>query len=133
VTRPLQEYSPPRDVGYQGFRLTQIERKTGGSWIYVGTTLDVNGVLYADFQNSWVNMGGDWQDLRFRWLIDGTIEIEGVVTGGAVGTVIFTLPTPLYTRYGPSDGDLAVPGVNVSDFSHAGFKIAVNGDVSLEA
>jgi hypothetical protein len=135
LTRLIHEYTPPRDAGHRAFRLSQIERKTGGSWIYVGTFPgDANTtILSPPFQNSWGNMGGGWQVLRFRWLSDGTIEIEGVVTGGVVGTVIFTLPTPLYTRYGPNDGDLPVPGVNIADFSHAAFKIAVNGDVSLEA
>lgn len=135
MTKPVQEYTPPRDASHRGFRLSQIERKTGGSWIYVvtGPTDPLVSPESPVFQNDWGNMGGDWQVLRFRWLGDGTIEIEGVVTGGVVGTVIFTLPTPLYTRYGPNDGDLPVPGVNIADFSHAAFKIAVNGDVSLEA
>lgn len=121
MSRPITEYTPPRDQAAHGFRTAQLERQTGGSWIYVGS-----GAPAPNFTNGG-NMGGDWQTLRFRWLLDGGIDIEGVVTGVSPGDVIFTLPSPLYIR--DPDGDLPVPGVNIADGSHAAFTIKSNGDV----
>jgi len=44
------------------------------------------------FQNSWANLALPSPPLRFRKDPTGRVYITGVVTGGANGTVIFTLP-----------------------------------------
>src|SRR5262252_7708069 len=62
-----------------------------GPWHYVGATRE------PPFQNGWDNIGDPYQVMRFRELLDEGIEIQGSVTGGASGTVIFTLPV----RYRP--------------------------------
>jgi hypothetical protein len=47
------------------------------------------------FLHGWSNLGGGWQTLRF-WKNDGIVQIQGVVTGGALGAVgsgdVFVLP-----------------------------------------
>jgi hypothetical protein len=56
------------------------------------------------FQNSWANVGSTLMPMRFRISIgypnylnkDNGSEIQGSVTGGTTGTVVFTLP-PAYS------------------------------------
>jgi hypothetical protein len=64
-------------------------------WQYVGS-----GSTVPDFQNGWTNAGAGRVPLRFRWLPDSGLEIQGSVGGGSPGTVVFTLPdhtTPPYS------------------------------------
>jgi hypothetical protein len=102
-----------------------------GPWHYVGALGE------PAFQSGWVNVGGGLAALRFRLLVgspadDGdsiddrgtSLEIQGSVTGGDSGTVVFTLPE----GYRPSH-ELRLPA---SDDS-GGFvvlKVEANGDVS---
>lgn len=61
-------------------------------WHNVGT-----GVEPA-FQNSWTNL--DARVCRFKKYPDGRVRLAGFVTGGAAGTVVFTLPV----GYRPVEG-----------------------------
>lgn len=65
-------------------------------WIYVGAS----GA--PAFQNSWTNSGGTKVPMRYRYLpekdmgaLQVGIELQGSVTGGTSGTVIFTIPMTL--------------------------------------
>jgi hypothetical protein len=68
-------------------RIKNLERMRHESWHYVGE------VDEPSFQNSWTNAGGTLAPLRFRRLVAGGVEIQGSVTGGTPGTLVFTLPT----------------------------------------
>lgn len=71
-------------------RVSILERMTCGRWRYVGETDE------PAFQNGWHNVGGDLVPMRFRLLLGCGVEIQGSVTGGATGTVVFTLPDEGY-------------------------------------
>lgn len=78
-----------------------------GRWYFVG---DADA---SDFENSWTNTGGDAAVLRYG-LDDDELVVVGDITGGALDTVVFTLPathTPdeRHTRAGAVavDGALA--------------------------
>lgn len=74
-----------------------------GVWHYVGETDE------PAFENGWANVGGgDAVPLRFRLIIGPakgstqpkkSLEIQGDVTGGADGTVVFTLPSAYRQDY----------------------------------
>jgi hypothetical protein len=59
------------------------------------------------------NAGGVWQDLRFRLIIDGRVEIQGVVefTRGYDESLLFTLPI----GYRP-DNHLRIPVISEYEF-----------------
>lgn len=64
-----------------------------GDWVYVD---DGSGnplfVPYSPaFQNSWTNVGSPYHLVSFK-RFDNWIHLRGAFTGGADGTVIFTLP-----------------------------------------
>lgn len=64
-------------------RITDLERrKHVGVWM--------NPV----FQNSWVNAGDPYQDYQYRLLFTDTLSTRGILTGGASGTVAFTVAEP---------------------------------------
>jgi hypothetical protein len=66
---------------------------TGSASTLGDTTWTAVGATGAPtFQNSWANFGGVFPPAQFRKLSDGMVVIEGLVTGGADGTVVFTLP-----------------------------------------
>ncbi len=69
-------------------RLLNAEKRTDGPWIYVGGTTDDS----PPFENGWDNVGGTATPARFRWRLDGNLDLELAVGGGDLGTVIFTLP-----------------------------------------
>lgn len=100
---------------------TDCEVNTG--WLAHGLWHNVDDPDEPAFQNSWANAGGGLAPLRFRRTLDGSVEIQGSVTGGAPGTVIFTLPE----EFRP-DFELHQPG---SDDTGAFMVIVVkaNGDV----
>lgn len=99
-------------------------------WHYVGDSGE------PAFQNSWANAGDPYAPLRFR-LVTGrgastgdidtrraSLEIQGSVTGGDSGTVVFTLPDgfrPSHELHLPASDDLG--GFVV-------LKVEANGDVS---
>ena len=74
-----------------------LRKHAQGKWIYVGNDDSEDGsgtdVDSPAFQNGWDNIGGSEVPMRFRWRLDGKLDIEGGIIGGDVGTVVFTLPT----------------------------------------
>jgi hypothetical protein len=76
------------------------------------------------FQNAWANVGGALQGARFK-RVGNVVFVQGHVTGGAVGTIVFTLPA----------------GYRPAATLHAGFNsngaqavsVAANGDVGVMA
>lgn len=75
-------------------RRVQALEKRKGPWIFVGTFPDDTDTTPESppFKNGWSNLEG-YVPMRFRHNTVGGVDIEGGVTGGGVGTVIFTLPT----------------------------------------
>ena len=67
-------------------RVNQLERMRHERWHYVGDPGE------PTFQNGWDNVGGGLTHMRFRRLVAGGVEIQGSVTGGTSGSVVFTLP-----------------------------------------
>jgi hypothetical protein len=67
-----------------------------GPWHNVGATDDVEFPDPVLFQNGWGNQGGGKMDMRFRKLLGIGYEIQGSVTGGDPGTVVFSLPVGYY-------------------------------------
>lgn len=99
-------------------------------WHYVGETGE------PAFQNGWANVGGALAPMRFRLVVgphatsgdidtrNASLEIQGSVTGGDSGTVVFTLPAgywPSHELHLPASDDLG--GFVV-------LKVEANGDVS---
>jgi hypothetical protein len=122
MAKPLG-YEHDHDVRLAGLGrdIERLKRRSAGHWNYVGDTDK------PAFQNSWANAGGDLQTLRYRWHLGGGFEIQGSVTGGATGTVIFTLPE----GYRPSetgDGELRLVGSD-DDGNPVVFRLLTNGDV----
>jgi hypothetical protein len=70
-------------------RIRILERLACGPWIYVG---DPGAPA---FQNGFSNQGGGKVPMRFRRNYGCGSTIQGRVTGGARGDVVFTLP-PAY-------------------------------------
>jgi hypothetical protein len=91
-------------------------------WTYVGDT-DAPA-----FQNGWGNVGGTKAPMRYRYLpakdTDSQlpcVEIQGSVTGGALGTTIFTIPLTLdYDVHLPASDDMG---------TFTPFTVKQNGDV----
>jgi hypothetical protein len=98
-------------------RIRILERLACGQWIYVG---DPGAPA---FQNSFANSGGGLVPMRFRKLYGCGIEIEGSVTGGAVGDVVFTLPA----AYAP-DFELRLAASDDTG-GFVVFRVLANGDV----
>nr|DAW47088.1 MAG TPA: protein of unknown function DUF859 [Caudoviricetes sp.] len=82
-------------------------------------------VIEAQLKNSWNNLPGEYNKLSFYKDINGSVHLQGIVTGGVTkwGTVIFTLPE----QYRPKRqffGD-----VILDDYSLGIARIEPNGDV----
>lgn len=99
--RPIVEPTSVREIKTNSWRISQLERRTAGSgggltWIYVGTypTDPLTTPDSPPFQNGWMWDDSDPENTppRFRLTVDGEPEVEGAFTGGASGTVAFTLP-----------------------------------------
>lgn len=111
--RPHRPGDADRSLGEVFARTRDLERTSSGIFIYVGSGLplpdgpDLSGNVNAPpFQNGWANQGGGKQALRFRWVVGGGIDLQGACSGGALTTVVFTLPNhPLYL---PDDGEIPV-------------------------
>ena len=87
---PYERRSYENTVSDHNDRIQILERMRHARWHYVGDTGE------PTFQNSWDNAGGGLTPMRFRRLVGGGVEIQGSVTGGTPGTLVFTLP--LYYR-----------------------------------
>ncbi len=101
MTKNLQPPSTESTVfGGHNRRIDALEKRgrrgvAGEAWVYVGSGGDIPGSgdppeSVPDFVNGWENAGG--ASLRFRFVRDDTIQIEGHITGGNLGTTIFTVP-----------------------------------------
>lgn len=128
MTRPIHEPSTQRDVGSLGWRGGKLERRgLAGPWIIVGTFPGDAGTTEDSppFENSWANVGDPYQKLSFR-LGPTDVFLRGKVTGGADGTVVFTLPLfyrPLKNERftGATDDPLII----------CTWEIATNGEVTM--
>ncbi len=98
-----------------------------GLWWRSGTSLNLNsadgGALWAinaltgvvtspagtavTFANSWANFGAPYAAAKYKKYLDGTVQLRGVVKGGAASTIACTLPAgfrptervPITTEY----------------------------------
>lgn len=94
--------------------------QAGEDWHYVGATDE------PAFQNSWANLGGTAADLGFRLRAGGEVNLQGVVTSGTVGAVIFTLPE----GYRPNtDVRMGVTGSISTTMSSGLLRVETDGDV----
>ncbi len=77
----------------RGHGLTGSDPTPPGRWIYVGTYPGDPDTTpdSPPFENSWVNVGGGEQRLRFRLTNEDTLEVEGEVEDGDNGTAVTTL------------------------------------------
>lgn len=97
--RPLYEKTDATRLAGLRRDVEHLRRRGAGRWIYVGTyPVDPNTTIDSPtFADPWLNSGdadASTDELtRFRWLQGGGLEIQVNVTGGAEGTIIFTLPT----------------------------------------
>lgn len=104
IPAPLKQTDANTVIGYLADQARRQERHGADptQWIYVGS-----GAPAPDFQNGFDNVGGARVPMRYRFLrptdpfADPTvnanqIEIQGSVTGGAPGEVIFQLLEPFY-------------------------------------
>lgn len=104
--------------------LRELQR-VPGQWIAVGTYPGDAGTVPESppFQNGWGNVGSGNAALSFyvdKWR---RVHIRGAVQGGAMGSVIFTLPT----EYRPESTERFIVA---GDDTFAIIQIDPNGDVS---
>lgn len=86
----LVEDSLQRKVYRDLNRRSESLEKWDGHWIYVGDLTNPEAPL---FENGWVNASiVGMPDMRFYLDKHGRVHIEGAVSGGALGSTIFTLP-----------------------------------------
>jgi hypothetical protein len=76
----------------QGFSHSEIDAAIGELFTSI-TSHKAAPVSYpVTFQNSWDNYGSGFQVARILKDAHGWVHLSGIVTGGALNTVIFTLP-----------------------------------------
>jgi hypothetical protein len=86
--------------GYVG-----IGSVTPGAALDVSGDIKLSGTIAQEawisptFQNSWANYG-EWETAGYYKDKEGVVHLKGLVTGGTVGAIIFTLPA----GYRPSAG-----------------------------
>lgn len=77
--------------------------------------------------NSWTNFGSGFQSARFRRLISGQVEIQGLVTGGTgPASTVFTLPA----GYRPT---AALVFSTIANNAIARLDVEADGDVRWQA
>ena len=77
--------------------------------------------------NSWVNFGSGFQSARFRRLISGQVEIQGLVTAGTgPASTVFTLPV----GYRPA---AALVFATIANNAIARLDVEADGDVRWQA
>lgn len=101
MPRPLDIPDSHKRVAQSERHIRRLERRGAGPWHYVGS-----GAPEPDFQSPWQNLGGGKMNLRFRFALGGGVELQGSVTGGALGTTVFTLPEP----FRPIGGEVRLSG-----------------------
>ncbi len=120
-----QQPLPNIGISEQGMRELELwldKTLNWTPWVYFGTYPDdVNTTPRSPaFQSGWDNVGGGQQRLRFRRTVPhkgqkiNSLEIEGQITGGAVDSLVGTLPE----TFRPKEsalllGPTADPGVAV--------------------
>lgn len=121
--------------GEHGTTLTEHETRIGLDFIYVGLFIDEddpgNDTFTTEdsppFENGWINEGGDWVPMRFRWQRDGYVEMEGCAINGTLGSPIFTHTDDLYIP------DFDTPHVVTnSSFGFAVLVVHTDGTVTRE-
>jgi len=55
--------------------------------------------ISASYQNGWATYGGDYSHARYCKDEGGIVRLDGLVTGGSVGSTIFTLPVGYRPQY----------------------------------
>jgi hypothetical protein len=119
---PPRQPNLHRDVVRGGKRTAALERRGPGPWHKVGDPGE------PAFQNSWAAEGGGALAPQFRQTLGAGPEIQGAFTGGAYGTVAFTLPV----GYRPLDGTLYLAGSDINS-NPITFKVETNGNVTILA
>jgi hypothetical protein len=73
---------------------------TGDLWTGAGaiSTHD-DAWIYPTLTAPWANYGGGWPSARYRKTIDGLLLLQGMVSGGTSGSLIFTLPVGYRPEY----------------------------------
>lgn len=90
-----------------------------------GDPIPVEDWVGPTLLNSWADFGSGTQGARFRKTPDGTVHVQGTVSGGSsASAVVFTLPA----GYRPA-AELRLPGVSAA--GAAELRITAAGDVSL--
>ena len=99
------------------------------SWVLCGqwVTITANGTGNSyDFANSWVNGGGAGRTAKFRVTLDGAIEFQGLISGGASAALAFTLPV----GYRPSIQVVTGAGCDTASITGARITILTTGTVA---
>lgn len=95
-----------------------VATEWGAYWEYLGPI----------FQNGFMNEGGSWVPMRFRYQLDGNVDLEGCAIGGPLHSPIFTLDDSTYIP------DFDTPKVVTnSTFGFAVLVIHTDGTVTREA
>jgi len=109
------ESVPLRKIAHNEWHVSQLQRRVYPSeWREVDSGLvdPRTDALDPPFENSWVNSGGSLTHLQFRDSGFGTVDLEGVVTGGAVPSIVTTIPL----AYPLPIASLAIPGTGFFDW-----------------
>jgi hypothetical protein len=98
-------------------------------WHYVGDPGE------PAFQNSWAHIGSTYERPRFALQSDGWVRVEGVVTGGTNGTVIWAMPEeywpPFQFRCNVLGADVQQL-INVNEGGNLQHQGSANSYVSME-
>ncbi len=107
----------------RGHGLLGADPTPPGKWIYVGTYPGDPGTTpdSPPFENSWVNVGGGEQRLRFRLTNEDSLEVEGEVEGGDIGTTVTTVADP----YRPDETRFSVGAAAISATGPMGAAVVV--------
>jgi hypothetical protein len=102
MPKPLGITNNDQKIATAARNIRRLERRSSGLWHYVGTTGE------PPFQNGWSNAGGGLLNLRYRWNLAGGTDIQGSITSGTPGSIIFSLPSGYYDP----DGEARIIGVD---------------------
>lgn len=90
----VDQRSEPGALRNHEDRIAKLENSDGSwPWIYVGTypTDPFTTPDSPAFQNGWVNVGPPYHLVAFKRFLNW-VKIRGAFTGGADGSIVFTLP-----------------------------------------
>jgi hypothetical protein len=103
-------------------RIRRLEHRGPERWH------DIGDIGEPAFQNSWAPEAGAPVVPRYRMTLGAGLEIQGAFTGGAYGTVAFTLPV----GYRPLDGTLYLAGSDINS-NPITLQVETTGDVTILA